>query len=251
MAPALDHLILLVDKLDLDALTAAFGSSLHVLPGGTHADGLTHNALITLHSGVYIELIAFVPGVSDKDRAAHWWGRKLTGWIDWCLLGEPDKILEGYTAPQKGGRTLPDGKEIGWKVTFPRLGTDGEQRGRRPFWCADTTPREWRVPQAGANHPSGASAVSTITLLSSDPQRYTDSLAPILLNESGEMYIASPASPDAAKTRVDVRAPQSDDEREWLVARGEGLWQVSLQADKKYKGPRDVGNRIGGSIVLV
>ncbi|KAF8579459.1 hypothetical protein K439DRAFT_1637941 [Ramaria rubella] len=30
-----------------------------VLPGGTHADSQTYNALITLADGVYIELIAF------------------------------------------------------------------------------------------------------------------------------------------------------------------------------------------------
>lgn len=48
--PPLDHLILLVPDLSSTSFLAANGFSL--LPGGTHADGLTENALIVLPDGI-------------------------------------------------------------------------------------------------------------------------------------------------------------------------------------------------------
>ena len=71
LPPALDHLILLVN--DPHHASSQRTSSLErailtftelgfqVVRGGTHADGLTSNALIVFSDGVYVELIQFEP----------------------------------------------------------------------------------------------------------------------------------------------------------------------------------------------
>lgn len=85
-------------------------------------------------------------------------------WSDWCLSPHPltlDEhfnnnergLRELYEAPQAGGRARPDGKQVKWRVAFPRLdlhddeGTTNvrEQRGKMPFWCEDVTDRSLRV----------------------------------------------------------------------------------------------------------
>ncbi len=153
--PTLDHLILLVPSLDPAALAAFSSAGLTLLPGGTHADGVTGNVLIPLPDGVYIELIAFLAGDPAK-RAGHWWGNKQDGWIDWSLAPAPstsDEVLaeietragvQPYDAPVSGGRLTTEGKKLEWKVTFPKLEAR-QKRGVRPFWCEDVSPREWRV----------------------------------------------------------------------------------------------------------
>lgn len=50
--PALDHLILLVPSLEPSALSFLSSAGFTLLPGGTHADGLTGNSLLILDDGV-------------------------------------------------------------------------------------------------------------------------------------------------------------------------------------------------------
>lgn len=133
--------------------------SYSVIPGGTHADGLTYNALIILPDGVYVELIAFVEDVSSypegsterRARQTHWWADKEQGWIDWSHLAL-DRAIGGeinnragkdvYREPQEGGRKRADGEELKWRVTFPQ---EQFERGTIPFFCEDLTPRALRV----------------------------------------------------------------------------------------------------------
>jgi hypothetical protein len=127
---------------------------------------------------VYIELIEFLekPAKDSKEtlhefrerRSKHWWWGTKTGWVDWCLKGgvkdtrassinQASKLakekrtkedtsqhieLVTYNLAVSGGRKALSGKDLKWKVTFPK----GPQtvRGRYPFWCEDETSREWR-----------------------------------------------------------------------------------------------------------
>jgi hypothetical protein len=58
MANAIDHVVIVVR--DLAQASADFAAAgFTVTPGGEHADGATHNALIPFADGAYIELIAF------------------------------------------------------------------------------------------------------------------------------------------------------------------------------------------------
>lgn len=185
--PLLDHIIVLVPA---SSITPPYPPGLTdnftVIPGGAHADGRTFNVLVSLFDGIYIELIAFTPGISEAERKAHWWGPEKDGRVvDWCLTLPPlvatngDGAQEGerkfpdmqkivgdvsavvrYADPVEGGRRRPDGTELGWAVSFPeRITADGaggstaEQsvRGEVPFWCFDRTPRTLRVPEAGGS----------------------------------------------------------------------------------------------------
>jgi hypothetical protein len=139
----LDHIIHLSPTGKLPEAIAHFTSlGFTVLPGGTHADGLTANALVVLGSGVYFELIHFVKtpeetGPPDsperKAREEHWWAGKEPGWIDWALLGLPaETAKEVYNEPRHGGRTREDGERLEWNVTFPK---SKYPRGTVPFYC--------------------------------------------------------------------------------------------------------------------
>ena len=58
MIRGFDHVVLVV--LDLDAAVAEHRErGFTVTPGGEHAGGLTHNALVGFADGSYLELIAF------------------------------------------------------------------------------------------------------------------------------------------------------------------------------------------------
>jgi hypothetical protein len=144
--PQLDHIIILVSSLSEVSSYKAAGFT--VLPGGTHADGLTENALVVLSSRVYLELIAFCASTTKEQRTDHWWGSKKEGVIDWSIAESKGRTLEeevggneAYAPPLKGGRRTPDGKVLQWEVVFPVKG----ERGCLPFYCSDRSPREWRV----------------------------------------------------------------------------------------------------------
>ena len=66
----LDHIVFLVDDLD-EAIVGWRREGYAVTPGGVHADGLTHNALICFSDGGYIELLAF----RTPNAGAHRWAR--------------------------------------------------------------------------------------------------------------------------------------------------------------------------------
>ncbi|EST09150.1 Glyoxalase-like domain protein [Kalmanozyma brasiliensis GHG001] len=79
-----------------------------------------------------------------------------------------------YSAPQEGGRTTTRGDEIKWKVSFPTPPSGkqaasplpiGNERSAVPFWCADLTPRDLRVPPTYAHHHNGSQGIAEITLL--------------------------------------------------------------------------------------
>jgi hypothetical protein len=139
----LDHLVYLAAPGELPRATARFAAlGFTVLPGGTHADGLTANALVVLPSGAYIEIIHFVqtpdeagpPGSPERRaRDGHWWAGKVPGWIDWALLGLPtQEAMRVYDEPKQGGRTREDGERLEWKTTFPKA---EYPRGSLPFYC--------------------------------------------------------------------------------------------------------------------
>ena len=67
-----------------------------------------------------------------------------------------------YGDPKEGGRVTLDGRELKWKVTFPK----GIDRGNVPFWCHDITPRERRVPITDSNthHQSGVLGMAGMLL---------------------------------------------------------------------------------------
>jgi catechol 2,3-dioxygenase-like lactoylglutathione lyase family enzyme len=167
MIHAIDHVVILVH--DLATATndyAALGFT--VTPGGVHADGATHNALVAFADGSYLELIAFRRAAPD-----HIWWRHTTngeGLIDFALL--PDAIDEDVaaarlrgldmTGPFSGGRERPDGVRIAWKTARPATPD-------LPFLCGDVTPRDLRVPTGAARlHPNGVTGIARVLVATRD-----------------------------------------------------------------------------------
>ncbi len=156
---SLDHIVIFVK--DLTEATADFERvGFRVTPGGTHAGGLTKNALIALADRTYLELLAFtVPVTSENlaqlegeqrtamDRRFLPRGGEGEGFRDFALgtIRLQDAIdsasASGLTVegPFPGRRVRPDGTEVSWLLGFPR---DPEL----PFLIEDTTNRDRRVP---------------------------------------------------------------------------------------------------------
>jgi catechol 2,3-dioxygenase-like lactoylglutathione lyase family enzyme len=167
MILGIDHTVILVDDLE-QASDDYTRLGFTVMPGGEHADGATHNALITLKDGSYLELLAFL-----REAPEHRWWRHAAlgqGFIDWALL--PSAIEEdldiaraqgvALTGPVAGGRTRPDGQRIEWQMGLPH---DPEL----PFLCGDVTPRGLRVPEgASREHANGVLGIAGITIAVAD-----------------------------------------------------------------------------------
>jgi catechol 2,3-dioxygenase-like lactoylglutathione lyase family enzyme len=179
MITGIDHVVILVrDLAAAQADYAALGFT--VVPGGEHAGGQTHNALVAFADGCYLELIAFKPDVDAASAARlppltqRWWARTVAGegLLDFALL--PGAIAEDVAAarerglplegPFPGGRRRPDGQEIAWQTAIsptPDL----------PFLCGDVTPRELRVPGGAAQqHANGVQGVAGIVVGVNDVQ---------------------------------------------------------------------------------
>jgi glyoxalase-like protein len=164
----LDHVVLVVR--DLDAAVADHRArGFTVTPGGVHAGGLTHNALVGFRDGSYLELIAFFDAAAAKGK--HSWqpvAERGGGWADFALLCD-DLAQEAKAVgdlvvrpPEEGGRTRPDGVAIAWRVA--RLVAP------LPFLIEDVTARDLRVPTGdAAKHANGIGGVKRVIVGTRDP----------------------------------------------------------------------------------
>ncbi len=150
MAPIeLDHLLYAgpdLDELRRDLLRR---SGLEAATGGRHEAWGTHNALVGLGPGRYLELIAPEPR-GDGPWATLF--RRLEGpsLQAWCVrCGAADEIEARLTAAGvatkrvAGGRELPSGGRLTWELVFPRGHRFG---GALPFFI------DWQ----GSEHPSAS-----------------------------------------------------------------------------------------------
>lgn len=120
---AIDHLILGVS--DLDDGVSQFQRLTGVRPviGGKHPGRGTQNALVSLGSHEYLEIIAPVPGAELADEFAALPSMKDLTPIGWAVsssdIARTAQRLNhgGYetSAPQAGSRVRPDGTRLEWK----------------------------------------------------------------------------------------------------------------------------------------
>jgi hypothetical protein len=164
----LDHVVLVV--LDLDAGVADHRKrGFTVTPGGVHAGGLTHNALVGFQDGSYLELIAFVDVAAARGRNS--WApiaERGGGWADFAVLSndlfQDAAALGDLVAkpPEDDGRMRPDGLAIAWRVArlVPPL----------PFLIEDLTARDLRVPSGdAARHANGITGVKRVVVGTKSP----------------------------------------------------------------------------------
>jgi hypothetical protein len=162
MLRQLDHVVLVARDLNT-AIADHRRRGFTVTPGGEHADGVTHNALITFADGSYLELVAF----RDLDRALthRWWKVAADGGglADFALLSD-DLAADSAalaelvkTPPKDGGRIRPDGVELKWRTAV--------LKAPLPFVIEDITARDLRVPGGAASqHANGAIGIASVAV---------------------------------------------------------------------------------------
>ncbi|MCS7325430.1 MAG: VOC family protein [Anaerolineae bacterium] len=228
MSMRLDHVVVLVADLE-SAVNEWAAHGFTVTPGGIHADGQTHNALIGFADGSYVELIAFrVPNPS------HRWARYRNFWglIDICFCASPllhtvqqlRALGVAFTEPTEGGRMRPDGVVLRWRASFPERGDLG-----LPFLIEDLTPRELRVPHGnGALHANAARGIAQVRIgvldlhaaqpafdaLLGKPEELPNARVYHLAGCSVWLHQPSAGSPDA----------------DWLARRGAGPLAITFAA---------------------
>ncbi len=238
----LDHLVIHVT--DLEATIADYQTlGFTVQRGGTHAEGVTHNALVGFSDGSYLELIAFLkPGSSHRWAAAQQSG--IEGFIDFALLPDsvPAVIAAArerglvYQGPFDGGRLRPDGERLVWQTGTP-------PSADLPFLCGDVTPRALRVREGEVRvHANGVRGVAQVNVAVNDLEaslaRYTALLGPQLsaavrpasLTGLGLRQALLPLGP----TTLSLVAPgpqglATETLRGHLQTRGEGVIGVTLR----------------------
>lgn len=245
MIERLDHIVILVDDL-AEGVERYTALGFTVTPGGEHAGGLTHNALIAFEDGSYLELLAFMhpaaQGEAPGGRSTltrRWLERAPAGegLLDYALL--PTEIgadiaaaagrglsLEG---PLPGGRRRPDGQELAWSLGIPATPD-------LPFLCADLTPRELRVPGGAARkHANGAVGAAGVRVVVRDLDASVGRYRALLGREPKP---GTGASSQGARTvvfaldraTITLVEPGATDTslREQLDERGEGPYEATL-----------------------
>lgn len=160
-----------------------------VAPGGVHDGGATHNALIALADGSYMELLAFtgrlvsralpmlesvglgrlLTGSGGRDPMAERFRARAprrSGLIDFALL--PTSMDADLTrarregvrirGPIEGGRLRPGYAPIAWELGLP-------EAPELPFFCSDLTDRSERVPSGEVTqHANGVTGIRAVTV---------------------------------------------------------------------------------------
>lgn len=155
----LDHVVFVAR--DLAATIEEYrGRGFTVTPGGEHADGITHNALVAFADGAYLELVGF-----RKPAHEHRWWRHADrgGFADFAVLSDDldaDVAALGTLVVRpaaEGGRIRPDGVTLRWRTAFlaPPL----------PFLVEDLTPRDRRVPGGDSTrHANGTTGIASVVV---------------------------------------------------------------------------------------
>src|SRR5260221_5908926 len=154
MILGLDHSVIVVRDL-ASAVRDYTTLDFTVTPGGTHADGFTHNALIPFADGSYFELLAFTDPGQATDHT--WWHRLAEGegLEDYALASDD---LAGDVAacrqrglaigdPVEGGRQRPPRRTL--RRATARFVQPQPDRAL-PVLIEDVAPRHWRVPGGAA-----------------------------------------------------------------------------------------------------
>lgn len=129
MSRRIDHIVYAVP--DLSEACAALEKQLGVAPvaGGVHPDQGTHNALLNLGEGTYLEIIAKQKDI-PKPAGGTWMGMDLVTFPQlnrWCLKSDQlevdQQIVRAYHPAHgkiiSGNRTTPGGEQLSWRMLLP------------------------------------------------------------------------------------------------------------------------------------
>ena len=244
MPTGIDHVVILVDDLDL-GIEQYRKLGFTVTPGGKHPR-FTHNALVPFADGSYLELIAFYehPGSTAPGEGHRWYKYVGTGGgiIDYALVAPnldtlvADADARGFThgAATPGARKRTDDVEIAWKSAMAK---DDPNIGGLPFLIEDVTDRELRVPSESSTHDNTVRGIRSLVVgvqdLDAAVKRYCTLLErespsgeglPNLAGAEGVYFMVGPH-------RIDLATPTGPGPlADHLKARGDGPYELSLLA---------------------
>lgn len=182
---AIDHLVLACATLESGIAWAERTLGVRPEIGGRHPQWGTHNALLSLGEGCYLELLAPDPAAPEPRAGVGPFGLdvvcagdapgapyatpRLSAWMVRVPLGGLEAACDAMCAAgvecgaiREGARTRPDGSELRWRLTVPPQPLLG---GAAPW------PIEW----SGAEHPSRSAPagcrLSWLEVMHPDPAR--------------------------------------------------------------------------------
>lgn len=245
MLHSIDHIVVLVD--DLAAASADWTrAGFTVTQGGTHAAGLTHNALVAFADGSYFELIAFFN--PERQQEHRWWPRVADGegLIDYALLSDDlandASAARGHglalAGPEEGGRQRPDGQRIEWKSMMLGRGI-GEPT--LPFVIEDVTPRALRVPGGEATrHARGVTGIAGLILVTDNVEEAATAMTSLLGTPGEDVVVDEGAMLRFTLGEQWVALLQPGDDQgeagQYLRRRGEGPYAVTLRGPEGSEG---------------
>jgi catechol 2,3-dioxygenase-like lactoylglutathione lyase family enzyme len=255
MIKGIDHVVIVVHELErAGADFAAMGFT--VVPGGEHADGVTHNALIAFQDGSYLELIAFLSAPPDNHPFYRDHGEE--GLVTFALL--PEDIVTDVAAaerrglkmvgPRRGGRVRPDGVRIEWETAR------GETRDL-PFLCGDVTARDLRVPHGPARlHANGVQGIAGVTVavanLTASKERYR-ALLGVEPEQGGwsasESMVEFRVGEGEEAASITLVEPVGGPIEAYYKTRGEGPFSIALRADSPTAGDGFDPERMNGVLM--
>lgn len=252
-----DHIIIAVR--DLDAAIADYRTlGFAVYYGGKHTHKATHNGLISLADGSYLELLAPVnPDEIDGTIAMLAAGEGFGGYalLSTDMAADASRLTEadmGFVGPSDGHRDRYDGERVLWQA----INLEGS---RSPFLISDVTDHELRVPLAAdkINHTNGAVGTTEVVMavqeLTAATQRYTTILGqpPSAQAQSDSEQQVSFALPGHAITLVQPLTDESPVAAH-LARFGEVPYLLRLQTnDTGHAGLLDLALSHGARIELV
>ncbi len=255
MLTAIDHLVIVVTDLE-SAIADYTGLGFTVVRGGQHPIG-SHNALIALADGAYLELIAF-----PEPEVVHPWRAALAkggGLVDYSM--QTDDLGGDIDALRRAGATIseptpfrrirPDGYQLSWLLAI----AGASQMGVVPFLIRDETPRDERVPREHT-HRNGAAGIRRLTVAVEDADKIGIIFAGVIgaaaaaierpeLGARGLRFIVGPHA-------LEFLAPAAGSGAiaNWLAARGPSPYAATLAAAPGEAGELDRGLAHGARLLL-
>ncbi|WP_299456509.1 VOC family protein [uncultured Microscilla sp.] len=258
----LDHIVILVNNLE-QAVADYTAQEFTVSPGGTHAGGISHNALIHFQDGTFLELLELraTPRTSFLRRmheqgllkayqqsakygmAHRFYGRALDlrkhqpqaeGITDFCLLVSNQthahlKDRLPLTPPFGASRKRPDGKTVHWQMYTP---IDNDVL---PFFRTDYQPKMVRPPEA-LQHANGALGIHKVCVYIDDyaqvVQSYRQLLPEVIPNTSPDTTLFELAN--GSIEIINAVTTTRTYEMTQAQAKGIGRFGVVLNTDEGY-----------------
>lgn len=234
MTLTIDHVVIGVRDLE-EAVAEYLTAGFNVIPGGRHADGFTHNALIVFQDGAYLELLAPTSPALLMDASMSGKGflsllKDSEGLVTFALQSD-DLAVDMADLQARGlatrmtpaaGRVRPDGIALRWQTAWL-------VEGAQPFFIQDITPRNLRVPDQAdvCAHPNRALGLAGLTVAVGD------------LTATGEKYRRITGQDAGGGVRFDVGGIEIELVEQPGMTQTEQLIAVVLKGQRSVRLPME------------